>query len=146
MHIFLDVDGVLNKESDWNKPFTINDSCLYQFASLMKLIKEPHIILSSTWRAGYTNTGAVSERGDGLSCKLEEYNLSIEDSTPVSNKTRQEEIEYFIRKHSISSYIVLDDDASLFPHPERINLYLTNYKTGITESDVKNLKKICKGR
>lgn len=145
MHIFLDVDGVLNKESDWNKPFTINDSCLYHFASLMKLIKEPHIILSSTWRAGYTNTGALSERGDSLSCKLAEYNLSIEDSTPVSNKTRQEEIEYFIRRHSISSYIVLDDDESLFPHPERINLYLTNYKTGITESDIKKLKKICKG-
>ena len=43
-------------------------------------------------------------------------------------------------------YLVLDDDESLFPYPERINLYLTNYKTGITESDIRKLKKICKGR
>ena len=43
-------------------------------------------------------------------------------------------------------YIVLDDDESLFPNPERINLYLTNYKTGITEPEIKKLKKICKGR
>ena len=49
-------------------------------------------------------------------------------------------------RHSISSYIVLDDDESLFPYPERINLYLTNYKIGITEADIKKLKKICKGR
>lgn len=146
MYIFLDVDGVLNKESDWKKPYTINESCLYQFATLMKSIKEPHIILSSTWRVGYTNTGAVAEHGNGLSSKLAEYCLRIEDSTPVSNKTRQEEIEYYIRRHGISSYIVLDDDESLFPYPERINLYLTNYKTGITESDIRKLKKICKGR
>lgn len=49
-----------------------------------------------------------------------EYNLIIEDLTHDSNKTRQEEIEYYIRRHSISSYIVLDDDESLFPYPERI--------------------------
>ena len=58
----------------------------------------------------------------------------------------KKEIEYYIRRHSISSYIILDDDESLFPYPERINLYLTNYKTGLTESDIKKLKKICNGR
>ena len=63
----------------------------------MKTIKEPHIILSSTWRAGYTNTGRVSEHGASLSNKLAEYNLKIEGSTPVKKRTRQEEIEYFIR-------------------------------------------------
>lgn len=112
----------------------------------MKSIKEPYIILSSTWRAEYTNTGAVVEHSDTLSSKLVEYNLIIEDSTPVSNKTRQEEIEYYIRRHSISSYIVSDDDETLFPYSERVNLYITNYKTGITESDIRKLKKICKGR
>jgi len=43
----------------WKNSFTINNSCLYQFAALMKSIKELHIILSSTWRVGYTNTGAI---------------------------------------------------------------------------------------
>lgn len=88
MYIFLDVDGVLNKESDWKNPFSINNSCLFQFASLMKMINEPHIILSSTWRAGYTNTGAMSEYDDSLSSKLAEYNFQIEDSTPDKLQVR----------------------------------------------------------
>lgn len=25
MFIFLDIDGVLNKESDWSKPFSLSD-------------------------------------------------------------------------------------------------------------------------
>lgn len=45
--------------------FTINNSCLYQFAALMKSIKEPHIILSSTWRVGYTSTGAIQSSISG---------------------------------------------------------------------------------
>lgn len=146
IYIFLDVDGVLNKESDWKKPFTINESCLVQFAAFVKTMKDPRIVLSSTWRAGYANTGAMSEGENSLSNKLAKYNLKIVDSTPVSSKTRQEEIEYYIRRHGISSYVILDDDKSLFPNPERINLYLINYKTGITESDVKGLKRLCKGR
>lgn len=49
----------LGKLCLWKNSFTINNSCLYQFAALMKSIKEPHIILSSTWRVGYTSTGAI---------------------------------------------------------------------------------------
>lgn len=143
MYIFLDVDGVLNRESDWKKPFTINENCLRLFASFDKELKASHIILSSTWRVGYTNTGIMSERGNSLAEKLAGYGLKIEGSTPVSDKTRQEEIEYYIRKHNITSYIVLDDDESLYPWPNRINLYLTDYKTGLTERDIKKLKRIC---
>lgn len=67
--------------------------------------------------------------------------MAIDDSTPVSSKTRQEEIEYYIRRHNIMDYIVLDDDESLFPWPERINLYITDYNTGLTDKDVKILLK-----
>ena len=90
----------------------------------------------------------MSSRGNNLSVKLEEYGLYIEDSTPITSKTRQEEIEYYIRRHNIVEYIVLDDDESLFPWPERINLYLTDYNNGLTDKDVKMIlkKKWCKGR
>ena len=145
MYIFLDVDGVLNRESDWKKPFSINEKCLMLFATFVKELKDPHIILSSTWRAGYTNTGVMSERGNSLLEKLAGYGLKIEGSTPVSDKTRQEEIEYYIRRHNITSYIVLDDDESLFPWADHINLYLTDYKSGLAERDIKKLKKLCKG-
>lgn len=88
MFYFLDVDGVLNKESDWRIPFSINDKCLGHFAELLSHDKDPHIILSSTWRAGYTNTGVMSARGNSLADKLAEYGLSVEDSTPISNKNK----------------------------------------------------------
>ena len=141
MYYFLDVDGVLNKESDWRIPFSINEGCLRNFAEILNYDKDPHIILSSTWRAGYTNTGVMSARGNSLADKLAEYGLSVEDSTPISNKKRQEEIEYYIKRHNIKDYIVLDDDESLFPFGERLNLYLTDYKTGLTEKDVKLIRK-----
>ena len=141
MYYFLDVDGVLNKESDWRIPFSINDGCLKCFADLLSFDTDPHIILSSTWRAGYTNTGVMSARGNSLADKLAEYKLSVEDSTPITNKTRQEEIEYYIRRHEIKDYIILDDDESLFLCCERLNLYLTDYKTGLTGRDVKIIRK-----
>ena len=31
MFIFLDIDGVLNKESDWSKPFSLNSDCIRRF-------------------------------------------------------------------------------------------------------------------
>ncbi len=85
MYYFLDVDGVLNKESDWRIPFSINARCLKCLAELLSFDKDPHIILSSTWRAGYTNTGVMSARGNSLADKLAEYRLSVEDSTPITN-------------------------------------------------------------
>ena len=142
MYYFLDVDGVLNKESDWRIPFSINKSCLLCFLKLILRDNNPHIILSSTWRAGYTNTGEISERAGNLSAELKKYGLFIEDSTPLSDKTRQEEIEYYIRRHNISDYVILDDDESLFPWPERINLYLTDYRTGLTDNDIKKLARM----
>lgn len=72
MFYLLDVDGVLNKESDGRKPFTINNNdCLYCFARLIEYDTDSHSILSLTWRAGYTNTGVMSERGNSLFDRLE---------------------------------------------------------------------------
>lgn len=140
MYYFLDVDGVLNRESDWKNPFTINQQCLKNFVKLIKKDKDPHIVLSSTWRVGFTNRGEVGN-GNKLTKALGEYGLCIDGCTPVSNKTRQEEIEFYIRRNGIVKYLVLDDDASLFPEAERLCVYFTNYKTGITEQDVKQIAK-----
>ena len=140
MYYFLDVDGVLNKESDWKTPFTINQECLKNFVKLMKKDKAPHIVLSSAWRVGFTNKGEVGH-DNKLTKELEIYGLRIEGCTPVSNKTRQEEIEFYIRRNGIDRYLVLDDDASLFPAAERLCIYFTNYKTGLTEQDVTQIAK-----
>lgn len=56
--IFLDIDGVLNKKSDWTNKFTFNETCLNNFVKLLTDLKEQYncllkIILTSTWRTGY---------------------------------------------------------------------------------------------
>ena len=95
MYYFLDVDGVLNKESDWRIPFSINEDCLNNFATLIKADKDPHIILSSTWRVGYTNTGVVSAGGNSFFARLEKYITIKEETRPnESNKTPQKDIEH----------------------------------------------------
>lgn len=142
MYYFLDIDGVLNKESDWRKSFTLNPECVKNFKSLVEKDKNPHIILSSSWRRGVTNTGVQSSQPDILTEQLRSYGITIDGVTPVSNKTRQEEIEYYIRRNEVKDYIVLDDDESLFPRPDEIRLYLTNYKTGLTAVDVKKIRRI----
>ena len=39
MFIFLDIDGVLNKESDWSKPFSLNSDCIRRFVkNIEKLV------------------------------------------------------------------------------------------------------------
>ena len=144
MYYFLDIDGVLNKESDWRVPFAINPECAACFAMLLKKDKDPHVVLSSTWRRGITNSGIKAPKDNNFLEKLEKYGIIIEGSTPISNKTRQEEIEYYIRRNGIKDYLVLDDDESLFPRPEDICIYLTNYKAGLTVADVRAIQKMKK--
>lgn len=146
MYYFLDVDGVLNKESDWRKPFTVNPVCVSNFKRLLHADKNAHIILSSTWRQGLANTGIKLSGAYSPMKVFDEIGIRIEGATPVSNKSRQEEIEYYIRRNGITDYLVLDDDERLFPRRTEINLYLTDYKTGLTELDVKKILKTMKRR
>lgn len=146
MYYFLDVDGVLNKESDWHRPFSVNPICVANFKEMINRDKDPHIILSSTWRQGFTNTGIKSARADGLSKVFDEFGIHIEGITPTSNKSRQEEIEYYIKRNGVKEYLILDDDESLFPRLADINIYITDYKNGLTKLDVKKILKQIKRR
>lgn len=146
MYYFLDVDGVLNKESDWHKPFTVNPICVSNFKELMHKDEDPHVILSSTWRKGFTNTGVKSARADSVMTIFDEFGIRIEGTTPTSNKSRQEEIEHYIKRNGIKEYLIIDDDESLFSRLADINIYLTDYKNGLTELDVKKILKQIKRR
>ncbi len=141
MHYFLDIDGVLNHRSMWRKAFTIDPKAVANLAKLLSYDKEPVIVLSSTWRNGIDVSGN-SGSSDALSEELKKHGLKISDVTPTGyNKTRQDEIEFYIRRHNVGRYLILDDDASLFPNPNRINLYLTDPETGLTEEDVRKIRK-----
>lgn len=131
-YIFLDVDGVLNRKEDWRTMFSLNKECVNTFCKLLDQLNSYRIVLSSTWRNGSQMD------------KLKAY-FPIYGVTPTTtNKTRQEEIEYYIKKNNVKKYVIIDDDESLFTDKSRINLYLVNYMTGITDSDIKKIKKMLK--
>ncbi len=141
MHVFLDVDGVLNKESDWRNKYSIDMSCVHALGTLCEEIGPVRIILISTWRAGIGKNGDTVQI-DSLRNALARVGLSIDGQTPISGKGRQAEIEYYIRRNSVSKYIILDDDRSLFYDPDKMNLYTPDYKTGLTQKDVKAVAKM----
>ncbi len=139
-YIFFDVDGVLNKESDWINKFKIDENCVKVFSEILELFENPICIISSTWRAGISNNGNAIQY-DHLEQILDKYYIKISGSTPISHKSRDAEILYYLRKYcnNTENYIILDDDKSLFINQD-INLYLTNYKTGLIQEDINHIK------
>ena len=147
MTIFFDVDGVLNTKADWQYKYVINPDCVRAFAELVKALSKSmpvQLIICSTWRAGIGSDGNDSRQMQNLSKALSAYGLKISGSTPLSNKDRQAEIEYFIRRNNIQNYLILDDDPSLFTSPETLTLYVPDYHTGLTMADLKPIIKMCK--
>ena len=64
----------------------------------------------------------------------------------VNGKSRQDEIEYYIRRNGINDYIILDDDKSLYMDISKVNIYITDYLTGLTDKDIKKVLKQIKRR
>lgn len=149
MTIFFDVDGVLNCKADWQKPFSVNPSCLKVFAEIIhRLGKKENVdlVIVSTWRVGISSTGSDSPQIQNLTGKLSQYGLFISGATPNTlTKSREEEISYYARRHGISHYLILDDDESLYLHPKDIPLYVTDYHTGLTEKDIRPIMQLLSG-
>ena len=144
MYIFLDVDGVLNSEADFvRKVYSLNQSCVDAFCRLLKSIPNPKIVLSSTWRNGIARDGSTAIHIDDLINVLKPIYTGYLDKTAVSpDGSRSKEIDYYLRRHPLDAYIILDDDPTLFSEGEKTPyLYLISASTGITEVDVKKIIK-----
>ena len=144
MYIFLDVDGVLNTESDWErKIYSLNGACVATFCRLLSCLHEPKVILSSTWRNGIARDGTTAVHIDDLLKALEPAGIMSLDKTGIDpNGSRTKEIDYYLRRHPEDRYIILDDDPNLFDRKESTpHLHLTSSKTGLTEGDVKKILK-----
>lgn len=144
MYIFLDVDGVLNTEEDWaKKVYSLNSKCVKSFCKLLSSLKDPKVVLSSTWRNGIARDGTTAVHIDELIKALEPAGIKSLDKTGVApDGSRTKEIEHYLRRHSEDSYIILDDDLELFD--QKMNtpyLYITSSKTGLTNEDVTRILK-----
>lgn len=144
MYIFLDVDGVLNKEADWaRKVYSLNPKCVEQFCRLLKSLPDPKVVLSSTWRNGIARDGTTAVHIDDLIQDLEPAGITKLDKTAIApDGSRTKEIDHYLRRHTKDDYIILDDDPELFDKGEKTpHLYLTSAKTGLTEADVRKILK-----
>ena len=118
------------------------------FAQLVRRLekREPvEIVLSSTWRAGLAKDSDGTLRtgtGDILVKALQDHGLKISDVTPFSDRTRQEEILYYVRRHGITEFLTLDDDDSLFQDPQAVHLHLVDYRLGLTKKDVRRILQV----
>lgn len=139
--VFFDVDGVLNRESDWSTPFLLNEECMHNFGKLDLALKEnkylPNYVICSTWRAGKDLWGNENaDQYDRLTELLAKEGIKIAGATPVTDKGRQAEIDYYIRRNHIYDYIVIDDDIYLYMEPTKIRIFVPDFRSGLKESDI----------
>ena len=147
MYLFLDVDGVLNTEADWErKAYSLNPMCVKVFCDLLKRIPDPKIVLSSTWRNGIARDGSTAVHIDDLIRALEPAGITKLDKTGTSpDGSRSKEIDHYLKRHPEDYWLILDDDPELFARGEKTpHLYLTSAKTGLTEGDIKKIQKAVK--
>ncbi len=139
MYVFLDVDGVLNTVADWGrKVYSLDQNCVNAFCRLIKSIPDPKIVLSSTWRNGIARDGSTAVHIDDIIKALKPIYTKTLDKTAVSpDGSRSKEIDYYLRRHPEDTYLILDDDPTLFEAGKNTHhLYLANAKTGLTDKDV----------
>lgn len=118
-YIFLDVDGVLNTKNQWKRMFTLDGSCIKRFSDYAKAVSQgtPKVILTSTWKNGYSNDGKHSEPVMRLINSLRKHGISVAGRTgsdPSGDRAR--EINDYIDKNQLYDcrMLAVDDDASIF--------------------------------
>lgn len=139
MVIFLDIDGVLNQLQG---NYYLDIKCIENLAILCKNLKAT-IVLTSSWRLGYSNLGKCSPQIEKVKLIFSKYNIKISGRT-ANLGDRAIEILDYIKKHNVKNYVILDDDKSEFKKGLLDNTYIINYKTGLTEDDVKRIIKVTK--
>ena len=56
--------------------------------------------------------------------------------------SRSKEIDYYLRRYDYDSYIILDDDSSLFDEGEKTkNLYIINNECGFQKNYIMEIMK-----
>ena len=118
VYIFLDIDGVLNKSSQWKRMYHLDRNCIRSFASFAKQHYPSHsIILTSSWKNGFDPAGRHAPHIMELIDFLKPFGMTIIGKTPILDETdRSLEINTFILQHHLEGHpcIVFDDDESLF--------------------------------
>lgn len=139
MVIFSDVDGVLNQL----QLYKLDSKCIDCLSILCKHYNAD-VVLTSSWRFGYLRDyNKCSPQVKQLIDALKVHDIKIIGRTK-DLKNRYLEVHTYIKENDIDKYIILDDDKSEFSTLDK-NLYVVNFKTGLTSKDVGKIKKLFKG-
>lgn len=130
--IFLDIDGVLNKEN-WmlNKTPWIEDEKISLIGKLCRKTGAS-VVLSTNWRNIWYEPMYYNNKDNGiyLAHKLfNKHGIKVVGTTPVMGP-REVEIMLTLENLDINKYVVIDDTDLHIP-----NFIHTNKKIGFTQSD-----------
>lgn len=133
--IFLDIDGVLNTNSDRE----ISDDKLKLLSELVSKTGAD-VVLSSSWRYGW-NQSKLNQPGTRiyrLKQLLKNNGIVIKDTIGL-DLTKHIQIKNYLNTNMISNYIVLDDEPI-----DTYNLVQTNGDVGLTQLDCQKASRLLK--
>lgn len=130
--IFLDIDGVLNQLQG---NFFLDVACVNNLHDLCHNLNAS-IVLITSWKKGFCRNKNMCSK---QICNL----IDLLGDASIINRTRdcksrKEEVLLYLKEHpEVTRYVILDDDFE----EEIKGLYQVNYKTGLTKSDIKKIRK-----
>ena len=150
--IFLDVDGVLNRNAPGEFKETTYDGCIEVLKELVSKTGAK-IILSSGWKRFFDDDmRPLNSYGQQLTEDLSKYGLILSGRTAdfsteeivrekTFDKCKPSEILDYVHRNDLLTYVVIDDLplTGLGRH-----LYMTDHKTGLIEADVNKIIDILK--
>lgn len=126
--LFLDVDGVLNKASDYAVRIEGAKSCLLVNQHLVDRMQQvledtgAKVVLSSSWRNLQGGREFVEECG-----------IPIIDETDNGPGKRGDQIQRWLDSHpEVETYAIVDDDSDMLDH-QLPHFVLTEFETGLTK-------------
>jgi hypothetical protein len=164
-YIFLDIDGVMNNQTDWLNKAKNNTErfenhrmfCDHAWSLLALVcgVTDAQIILSSSWRSGFTQTNDGVVIREDLNCSLtsrlmdyfERYDIPLVGLTTKQYFQRGKQIMDYVNNHFTinDNWVVLDDevyDMELIPQDKMIK---TEWKTGLQYEHIERIIKYFKG-
>ena len=108
----MDVDGVLRRHDA--PRYRLEPACLEAFENAMRWIPEAAIVISSSWREGFS-------LGELRAFFPEELRARVIGTTPIApsqdGHARHREVLSYLRRHGLQDrpWIAIDDDREHFP-------------------------------
>ena len=124
--LFLDIDGVVNKQENYDRskntgPYPIDSYCAL-LVGRIQLQTGCEVVLSSSWRIHPEGVQNVSKRV-----------VRLLDRTPCLPGIRGDEVQAWLDKYpEFDKYAILDDDMDFYVY-QAPNFFKTTFQDGLTE-------------